>query len=352
MSDDAIDFPTVAGMVAACRGDWTLDSFERVEQGTDFVARVACSTPNGERRAVLKATIAEWMAPEIARAEPRLFELVGRETEIPVPEVYGFVDRHDEYPAPFYLVEERPGENFEGRPEELLPAARERVIREAGGNLAALHELGEQPRVGRVGVSDGDLAILPTDHDADSERELFRAGIDETCDALADGTYFPDYADEPQRFVDLAEPLRETLHARAGALTAPEPPRYCHWDYRYGNLLVDSKTGETTAVLDWANLSVREPAHNLASVESHLFDAYGQDTGGRASELRKLFRDSYESARDDWSFTPAKRDRMETYLLKCRTEAMACLPLWLEDATPREKAVREREHREYVEKYL
>ncbi|WP_079988917.1 phosphotransferase [Halosegnis longus] len=352
MSDDAIGFAAVAGMVAACRDDWTLDSFDRVEQGTDFVARVACSTPKGDRQAVLKATIAEWMAPEIARAEPRLFELVGRETEIPVPEVYGFRDRHDGYPAPFYLVEELPGENLEGRPETLAPAARERVLREAGEHLAALHELGEQPRFGQVGVSDGELAILPTDHDADSERELFRAGVDETCDALADGTAFPDYADEPDRFADIAEPLRETLHARADALTEPEPPRYCHWDYRYGNLLVDPATGETTAVLDWANLSVREPVHNLAKVEAHLLDPGGNDSEARARELRALFRDSYESARDGWAFTPAKRDRMETYLLKCRTEAMACLPLWLEDATPREKAKREREHREYVREYL
>ncbi len=352
MSDDAIDVPTVAGMVAACRDDWTLDSFERVEQGTDFVASVTCDTPSGERRAVLKATIAEWMAPEIARAEPRLFELVGRETAIPVPEVYGFRDRHDEYPAPFYLVERLPGENLEGRPETLAPAARERVLREAGEHLAALHELGEQPRFGRVGVSDGGLTILPTDHDADSERELFRAGVDETCDALADGTAFPDYADEPQRFADLAEPLRESLHARADALTEPEPPRYCHWDYRYGNLLVDPATGETTAVLDWANLSVREPVHNLAKVEAHLLNPGAGDSETRAAEFRALFRDSYESARDDWTFTPAKRDRMGTYLLKCRTEAMACLPLWLEDATPREKAKREREHREYVREYL
>jgi len=353
VSDD-LDRSTVAGAVTACRDDWTLRSFERIEQGTDFVARVVCDTPTGERRAVLKATVAEWMDPEIARAEPRLFGLVGRETDIPVPTVYGSVDSHGEYPAPCYLVEELPGENFQGRVDALTPAARERVIREAGEYLAALHGLGEQPRVGRVGVSDGELSVLDpeTEHDGEGGRSLFRAEIDETCDALADGTYFPEYADEPRRFADLAEPLRETLHARADELTEPEPPRYCHWDYRYGNLLVDPETGETVAVLDWANLSVREPVYNLANAESLLLDPGAGDSEARAAELRALFRDSYEAARDGWAFTEAKRARMETYLLGCRAGAMACLPLWLEDATDRQKAEREREHRAYVAEYL
>ena len=40
-----------------------------------------------------------------ARSEPRLLELVGRETSVPVPDVYGYVDAHEKYPAPFYLME-------------------------------------------------------------------------------------------------------------------------------------------------------------------------------------------------------------------------------------------------------
>lgn len=342
----------VAGMVRACRPTWRVRDYDPIDEGTDFVARVACATPEGDRTAVLKATTAGFVDPAVARAEPRLYELVGRKTDVPVPDVYGFVDDHDAYPAPFYLLEHVLGANVEDRYETLAPAARERIVREAGANLATLHELGTLPRVGKVGVRDGGLAVLDGDHGpVDDFREWFRAGVAETCDALAGGTYFPDRAAEPERFADLADPLRAELLARADALSDPEPSRYCHWDYRYGNLLVDPDTGETRAVLDWANLMAAEPAYNLAKVESHLFDDH-EDGPKRAASLRRTFRDAYETAREDWAFTPAIEARIGTYLLACRAEAMACLPLWLEDATAREKAERERQHRAFVNEYL
>ncbi|WP_255198555.1 phosphotransferase family protein [Halorarius litoreus] len=349
---DAVADEDVTAMVRACCPDWEVREFERSEFGTDFVCFVACETPGGEREAVLKATTAGFVDPQVAQAEPRLFDLLGRETTVPVPEVFGYVDEHDEYPAPFYLMERLDGENFEGRPDALPAAARERVVREAGENLAELHELGTLPRVGSVGVVDGDLAVLDGDHGpVDDLREWVRAGVDGTLDALADGTYFPDLADEPDRFADLVPALREELDARLDALSEPDAPRYCHWDYRYGNLLVDPGTGETRAVLDLANLTAAEPAYNLAKVESHLFDPQA-DGEQRAVALRETFRRAYARERDDWAFTPAIEERMETYSLTARLDAMACLPLWLQDATPAEKDEREAQHRAFVESYL
>jgi aminoglycoside phosphotransferase (APT) family kinase protein len=358
----------VAGMVRACRPDWRVTDHERSEFGTDFVCFVTCEAdhrepsidPSGSddaerhasREAVLKATTAGFVDPAVARAEPRLLRLVGRETTVPVPEVYGFVDRHDRYPAPFYLMERVDGVNVEGDPDQLPPAARERVVREAGANLADLHGIGTLPRVGSVGVADGDLAILDGDHGpVDDFRDWLRSGVERALDALAAGTYFPDLADEPDRFADLVPALREELDARIAALPAPDAPRYCHWDYRYGNLLVDPETGETRAVLDWANLTAAEPAYNLAKVEAHLFDRHG-DGPDRAAELRETFRDAYTRARDDWAFTPAVETRMETYQLTARLDAMACLPLWLQDATPAEKDEREAQHRAFVVEFL
>ncbi|WP_255151355.1 phosphotransferase family protein [Halorarius halobius] len=347
-----VDREDVAGMVRACRPDWTLHEFEESEFGTDFVAFVDCETPDGTREAVLKATTADFVAPEVARAEPRLFEQVGRKTSIPVPAVYGYLDAHDEYPAPFYLVERRPGENLEGRVDDLSPEARDRVVRNAGANIAELHEMGRLTRVGTVGTRHGELAVLDGEHGpVDDFREWFRAGVEDTLDALPDGGFFPEMADDADRFADLVDPLREELDARIAALPEPDPPHYCHWDYRYGNLLVDPETGETHAVLDWANLSATDPAYNLAAVESHLFDPE-RDGAERAGELRALFRDAYEAGRDDWAFTPAVEQRIETYLLAKRVDAMACLPLWLEDASAEAKREREREHRAFLDRYL
>jgi hypothetical protein len=44
--------------------------------------------------------------------------------------------------------------------------------------------------------------------------------------------------------------------------------------------------------------------------------------------------------------------RMETYRLTARLDAMACLPLWLEDATAAERDERETQHRAFVAEYL
>lgn len=353
MPDDvAVSDAAVRGMVRACRPDWRVLDHERSEFGTDFVAFVTCEAPDGRRGAVLKATTAGFVEPPVARAEPRLLALVGRETPIPVPAVYGSVDAHDEYPAPFVLLERVDGVNLAGEPDRLPTTARDRVVREAGEYLAALHELGPLSRVGTVGVHDGELAVVDGEPgDLDGFRDWLHAGATEVLDALADGTYFPDLADEPDRFTDLVPVLRDELDARIAALSSVETPRYCHWDYRYGNLLVDPETGATRAVLDWANLRATEPAYNLGKVEPHLFDPH-RDGPARTAELRAAFRAAYERERADWAFTAAVEDRMETYRLLERLSAMACLPLWMAEATPAEKADREREHREAVAGFL
>ena len=340
-------------MVAHLRPEWLVDAIRRSEYGTDLVAVLDVVTPDGRLDVVLKATTADFVAPAIARSEPRLLDLVGRETAIPVPQVFGFVDSHPEYPAPFYVMERVSGRNYEGRPADLAADARERVVVEAGRNLARLHDLGTLPQVGRVGVRDGRIAVLDGKHGPVADfREWFRADIEEALDALADGTYYPDLALEPDRFVDLVPALREELGARLASLTEPVPPRYCHWDYRYGNCLVDPDTGATRAVLDWANLLAAEPAYNLAKTESHLLDPGADDSAERAAALSDSFRDAYATERDDWAFTAAIEERIETYRLKCRVDAMACLPLWLQDCTPAERDDRERQHRAFVAAYL
>lgn len=340
-------------MVASLRPEWTVDSIRRSEHGTDLVAVLDVSTSSGRSDVVLKATTADFVAPAIARSEPRLLDLLGRETAIPVPQVFGFADSHPEYPAPFYLLENVPGENYEGCPADLDDDAREHVVVEAGRNLARLHDLGPLPQVGRVGVNEGELTVLDGEHGpVEDFNEWFQADIEAGLDALVDGTYYPDLALEPERFVDLVPALREELGARLAALPEPAPPRYCHWDYRYGNLLVDPDTGATRAVLDWANLLAAEPAYNLAKTESHLLDPGAGDTAERVAALSDSFRDAYATERDDWAFTAAIEERIETYRLKCRVDAMACLPLWLQDCTPAERDERERQHRAFVATFL
>lgn len=351
--DADVSDAAVRGMVETLVDDWHVDAVDRCPHGTDFVATLDVRTPGGPRTVVLKATTADLVPPEIARSEPRLLDLVGRETAIPVPAVFGYRDVHPEYPAPFYLLEHVDGANVEGRPRALSPEARERIVRDAGRYLAALHDLGPLPAVGRIGVADGELAVLDSDDHPryDDYRDAFLASYEETLDALLDGGYFPELAEEPERFADLVPDLRRYLRETVPDLPEPDPPTYCHADYRYGNLLVDTETGETRAVLDWANLTSADPAYNLASAESLLLDPES-DGEARTRTLRRAFRQAYADARDGWTFDDDVRQRMRVYRLGCRLDAMACLPLWHEDASSGEREERAAEHRAFVAQYV
>lgn len=339
----------VRGMAARIRPEWTVDSVRREAHGTDFVATVELDGSAGPETAVLKATTSG-LVGELARAEPRLLELVDQRTTIPVPTVFGYCDAHPDYPAPFYLLSHEEGVNLEGEPETLGPAARERAVRDAGENLAALHALGPLDAVGEIGVEAGELTVLDTDAHpqyADSRAYALESGL-EAVDTLSNGGFFPQFAEQPERFADLVPALRAHLRETAPELPAPASPTYCHRDYRYGNLLLDER-GETNAVLDWAGSLSLEPAYNLAIAESLLLDEPGEQ---RTERLRRAFREAYASRRGGWSFDAPTRARMAFYGFVSRLHAMACLPLWHREATAEEKARVASAHRTFVRRHL
>jgi aminoglycoside phosphotransferase (APT) family kinase protein len=340
-------------MVAEIRPEWRVETVDRSPHGTDFVAHLDVATPDGDRRVVLKATTADLVDPRVARAEPRLLALVDRETTVPVPTVYGYRDAHPDLPAPFTLMAHVDGATLEGESHALPRAVMERVCRDAGRNLAALHGLGTFECAGQVGVRDGSLAVLDTDEDPRYDRfhDRLLDHARDAIDSLDTGGYFPDYADDPERFADLQSILREYVERTIPALPAPGPSAYDHWDYRLGNLLVDPDTGATRAVLDWANLAVAPPAANLAAAESHLLDPQ-RVPADRTRHCRDALRSAYADARDDWTFDAEVRERMRAYRVGERIGAMACLPLWHQDASEGEKTEREREHRGFLAEHV
>lgn len=349
----AVSDEAVRGMVRHLEPSWTVETVDRSAHGTDFVAVLNVHTLSGVRTTVLKATVAPWVSPETARAEPRLLSLVERKTTIPVPTVFGYCDEHGEYPAPFYLMSHVDGENYEDRPGDLPTHARERVLRESGRNLAELHSLGPLSGVGRIGVRDGEVTVLDTDEYPryDAFHDWFLASYEKTLNSLENGGYFPDLADDPTRFADLVPGVREYLRETVSDLPTPDPPTYCHNDYRYGNLLIDPETGETRAVLDWGLVTAAAPAYNIASAESLLLTPDADDAA-RTAELRRTLRSAYTETREGWSFDGTVRERMCVYRLACRLDAMACLPLWYRDASPPERDARAAEHRAFVADYL
>lgn len=340
----------VAGMVEHLRPSWTVETVEPSEHGTDFVAMLRVSTPGGQRRVVLKAATAEWVQSETVLAEHRLLSVVGEQTRIPVPRVFGACEQHPAYPTPFYLMSYVEGRNYEG---EGPPAGvQRRTLRDAGRHLAALHELDTpvEGRVGRVGARDGELVTLDTGEftSGESFHPWLLSSYEEHLDELANGGSFPELADDHDRFADIVPDLRAYLRATIPNLPEPNPPVLCHSDYRYGNLLVDPETGETRAVLDWGLMTVGAPAYNLAETES-LMLAPEEDGPELTAELRETFRSAYATAREGWRFDDGTLRRMELYRLLCRIDAMSCLPLWHSPGNRDERAA---EHREFVRPYL
>lgn len=355
MSDEAGLVPdeAIREMVEIINPAWHVDGIERSNHGSDLVAILNVRTASESLKAVLKATTAGWVDPVVARSEPRFLNLLSQKTAIPVPVVYGYCDEHPELPAPFCLMSYEDGMNFEGRAEELTPAARETVLREAGEHLADLHNIGPLPKYGTIGVKKGDLVVLDTDRHSryDDFREKLLDDVEDTLDSLTEGGFFPDLAEEPDRFADLVPPLREYLRETIPNLPTPDPPRYNYWDYRYGNLLLDCDTGHAQAVLDWANLSAADPAYNLAKVEANLLSP-DRDDDARTDALCDTFRSAYSAAREDWTFDEETYERMHIYRLTDRLDSMACLPLWYQDASPSARDERATEHRSFVSKYL
>ena len=337
-----VDRRDVARMVDAVAPDWRIARVRSSDEGSPDVFFLTVDVPEGRRETVLKTCAGDAVPDAVARAEPRFLELLESETEIPTPKVVGHVDRHPDLPAPFFLAERLPNESGAGRFRDLSTDALERVLADAGRHLAELHEVRSFDRFGQVGVADGDLAVVDEGHGShDRWTDWLLADAEVTLDGLEGG-----------RFDDLVPPLREYLRDAVPALDGPEEASLVHWDYRLANLLVDPETGETTGVLDWADLVAGDPVYNLVTVEDHNINWQTRDVVLRR-RLRDRFLAAYDARRpggrptgDDY------RHRKRVYHLCHRLNAMACLPDWYADASESVTDERAGEHRTFVREYI
>lgn len=361
-SSGKISDEILAEMVRYLRSSWTVEKIERVEEGVNSTVTLDVNTPTGNRRTVLKAiTSSHPLAADRARAEPMVLSLLRRETTVPVPTVFGTCEDHETYPTPYFLMEYVDGETISAADAPNLPFdIRETIFREAGLNLARLHTLGSFDEVGDLVGEDGEVSVLDTTESPsyNAFHDWLLDTYEETLDQLLeDGGYFPELTENPNRFDDLVPEIRSYLRETIPDLSPPQPSTYCHKDYGYWNLVVAPETGETQAVLDWANLMSAPPGFNLATAETKLLkpdlNTDASASAGRAGELRQALWDGYGSVRDEWTFDAATRERIRMYRLTRRLDQMACLPLFADiDPTLDDRETRAAEHRAFVEQYL
>lgn len=214
------------------------------------------------RRAVCKLGGASVWTDDVI--EPLVTDLVGRATELPVPDVLasGSLEPPVDGLERWALYEFREGTTPSTRYVALEPAVRRRLVADAGAALGRLHAVHSFDRVGGL-ARDGDRLRL---REPDDWHALDPGPVLEHLSILPTG-------DGGRRLV----------------LT--------HGDFQPGNLLVDDR-GRVKTVLDWGNAHVAPAEYALARAEVRFVDRYGAPTGRRLSpaeqrRLRRTFRTGY-----------------------------------------------------------
>lgn len=322
-SEERREPPSVDAVAAAAAAalDREVTDAARVHRGVNAVYRIDFA--NGDR-AALKTPL---LPPDaVFLAEPELLRRVARETAVPVPDVLATVEA-DAGPlaGPFFLTRYAAGRNVDGVL-ALSAAERERLVREAGRHLAAVHRV-------RVADGFGDLHLVGGGLTTSPKHDSWGAWFGEMADEAAAGLRGEGrVADPVPRFADLEPAVRE-------ALTGDEigdrsvAPAVLHNDYRPANLVL-APEGEgpplARAVLDFGGCATGDGLLDLAHAEDALVD---MPLGGTASAetLRDGLRTAYAGER---GLDPAVAfgERYRRYRLYARVWRLALFEYWAEFA--------------------
>lgn len=313
--DEPLDPPSIEAAVAAAEValDRGVVGAARIEEGLNAVYRIDLGDGS---RAVLKAATLATDAELLP--EPRLLSRLGRETAVPVPDVLATTPPDEGPLGVAYFVTAY----CEGRHVTdvltLPPTAHERLVREAGRHLAAMHEVRVADGFGNLRVDD-DLAVTP-------KYESWATWFAELVTDAADGLLGEGYVtDAEARFADLEPGVREALTGLEAAVgERPVAPAVLHGDYRPANLVLaprDDADPITRAVLDFGNCPTGDGLVDVALAEDVLIDV---PLGGteRADRLRRVLRTAYVDGRDagcDALFD----DRYPYYRLYARVRRLA-----------------------------
>lgn len=198
--------------------------------------------------------------PERFPAEPRAMDILRGSTSLPIPQVHATGEQPLGYP--FAVYEFVDGADV-GRVSDLPATAAERLCREAGRNLRALHRT-TFAEFGSVGVENGSLSVT----EPRSFASTLRDSLDRQLSELRE-TVFADRCDTLEaRGIELIEAIDFDRMA----------PALVHGDYRLENLRVDPGGEQVTvAVLDWELPTAADPLWDAVMARALLADGYGLD---------------------------------------------------------------------------
>lgn len=216
---------------------------------------------------------------------PVLIDRIGRQTSLPVPDVLAVVPEGDEYIDHAYVLLTYVDGRTVTDVNDLSPATHERLAREAGRHLAAIHDLPFDGPFGRLHANNGELFV---DHGFDSWAASLEAIADYHLERL-----------EP-RFADLEPTIEDAIARFSTAVDETAVDRaILYRDYHPKNLVLepdDDADPLVRAVLDFNFRPVGDAPLDLAIAEANLVDLPTGKTD-RATPLRNTLRESYVRAR-------------------------------------------------------
>lgn len=334
-NDTPISTAMIERAVRAINPEWSLHAYEPAKGGYLPVHILQLSTPDGQRRAVLKSSPDE--ETHGIDVEARILRLLNAHTSIPVPEVYGAVDEHDDLPAPLFLSEYAPGVTVERNELDTLPDDRlELLARTSGRHLAELHDFdvfdaygylkrnpdytlcGERPPPS----TDTIVVADPTK----TWRQQIRASADDTLTPTTD-----------TRFGDLVDAIEPFLDERIARLDGPFRPVLGHIDNSVENIRHDPDTGEITGMLDWAFSMSVTPAYDLVLIEQSMNGGQWRllpESPDYTDRIRPALLEGYREAGSSHAFAELDAHR-DLYELLSLLRSMNNLETWLsvKDAT-------------------
>ncbi|WP_459191244.1 phosphotransferase family protein [Halosimplex sp. J119] len=347
-ASDALDATTVERMITAVDDAWDVREAFRIDDGGSETVSVTVETGDSVRECVLKATDDENGGGELA-AEATLLRLLGAETAVPVPEVYGIVDGHPDLPAPFFLMERADGDPLPANVSTVPDGELVAYARQVGRSLGRVHCLDAFDAYGpivdaeRVDPTDagGELPLAPEyglalEDPHESWASRLQATAKEALERLGD-----------TRFRDLASELRAAIDRQRDGLDLTGRPAIARIDYNPRNLVVDRGSRTVTGLLDWELARTTHPEYELVCAEQGFC---GTDT--LDSERRNRVRSGlYEGYDRTAGHSPGDgfEERRRLYRLVFVTEIMN----WVDGGVGPENAdVVERDYREFVAELL
>ncbi len=308
------------GLVEKELGD-ELIAVEEIDEGLNTVYRLESE----DKEYIVKVHTNEQNEITWFKAEPRIYELISDNEDVPSPEII-FKDFSEErYEDSFYVMERLPGRNPDKIKHDLSKKELLNIVRRYGQILGKIHNI---TSFDNYGMLSGEGDSLQTINDA----EKWTWSLKGTIDAWAD--IVKDKWDEPVKIDTPETEIRERL---------PEEPDsvLIHSDNRLDNLLVDEET--ITGFLDWSHPRTGHNEYDLVRAEYLLID---WDLDFKDDQLKEVLRERlYQGYKEFNSLKEDFDDRREVYRFATTAWLAAGFANW-------GSKLNEKEHREMREEII